>query len=290
MLVTSLIVMMLFLSGQPVLAESSAQTTPSTTSTESSPQRYVIITGSSVNIRSDAGTSFAKIGTAKKGKSFVYLSSKKGTDSKIWHQIQYSTSTTAWVISSYSRFEMEPSQNRETPSEKKNENNPDQKYVIITGNNVNLRSEPDTSFAKIGTVQKGAKFDYLSSRKGTNGKVWYQVQYSSTKTAWVISSYSKIEQKPSKQYVVITGSEVNLRSDAGSSFGKVGKAKKESKFVYLSSKAAKDNKDLVSGSIHILQEGLGYQYLCQTFQHRRTILTLSDSYNQNKKRQQVCLF
>ena len=242
MLVTTLIVMMLFSSGQPVLAESAAQTTPSTTSTESSPQRYVIITGSRVNIRSDAGTSFAKIGTAKKGKSFVYLSSKKGTDSKIWYQIQYSTSTIAWVISSYSRLEVKPSQNTEPPSEKETEKNPNHKYVIITGSNVNLRSEPDTSFAKIGTAKKGAKFDYLSSRKSTNGKVWYQVRYSSTKTAWVISSYSKIELEPSTQYVIISGGEVNLRSDAGSSFGKVGKAKKGAKFVYLSSKTAKDKK------------------------------------------------
>ena len=239
---------------QPVLAESASDTTLSTTTTAASTtttttttassttttkagsnaEKYVVITGSSVNLRSGAGTSFAKVGKTKKGSRFAYLSSKKAKDGKIWYQIQYSSSKTAWVISSYSRIEKTPSKNTENTSS--------QKTVVITGSNVNLRIGAGTSFAKAGTAKNGSKFVFLSSEKGKDGKIWYQIQYSSTETAWVIGSYARIECNPSKQYVIINGGEVNLRTGAGTSYAKAGTAKKGEKFVYLSSKKAKDDK------------------------------------------------
>lgn len=160
---------------QPVLAESASDTTLSTTTTAASTttttastttttkagsnaEKYVVITGSSVNLRSGAGTSFAKVGKTKKGSRFAYLSSKKAKDGKIWYQIQYSSSKTAWVISSYSRIEKTPSKNTENTSS--------QKTVVITGSNVNLRIGAGTSFAKAGTAKNGSKFVFLSSEKG----------------------------------------------------------------------------------------------------------------------------
>ncbi len=253
----SMIVMLSLSCTQPVHAESAADTTQSTAVTEpatattesaaetstvttatttaaSSARKYVVITASNVNLRSGAGTSFAKIGKAKKGKSYVYLASKKAKDGKVWYQIQYSSSQKAWVISSYSKIET------------KSSNTTVKQYVVITGSNVNLRSGAGTSFAKVGKAKKGKSFVYLASKKAKDGKVWYQIQYSSSQKAWVISSYSKIETKSSnttvKQYVVITGGEVNLRSGAGTTYAKAGKAKKNAKFVYLSSNKAKDGR------------------------------------------------
>ena len=228
------LIMMLSLSyAQPVLAESAAEaavTTASaesvTTATKSSEQKTVVITAGYVNLRSGAGTSFAKVGKAKKGSSFAYLSSKKAKDGKIWYQIQYNSSKTAWVISSYAKIK----------------SNTSNQYVVITGSNVNLRTGAGTSFAKVGKAKKGEKYIYLAKDNGKDGKVWYQVQYSSSKTAWVISSYARMDSNPSKQYVIITGGEVNLRSGAGTSYAKAGTAKKGAKFVYLSGKKAKDDK------------------------------------------------
>ena len=220
----ALIIMLSLGFAQPVLAESAASTESVTT--DSPAQQSVVITGSNVNIRSGAGTSFEKVGKAKKGSSYAYLSSQKGKDGKVWYQIQYSSSETAWVISSYAKIK----------------SNTSNQYVIITGSNVNLRTGAGTSFAKVGKAKKGEKYFYLSSEKGKDGKVWYQVQYSSSKTAWVISSYARMESNSSKQYVMITGGEVNLRSGAGTSYAKIGTVKKNAKFVYLSGKKAKDDK------------------------------------------------
>ena len=240
--IAAALIMMLSLSyAQPVLAESAAEaavTTASaesvTTATKSSEQKTVVITAGYVNLRSGAGTSFAKVGKAKKGNRFAYLSSKKGKDGKVWYQIQTSSSQTAWVISSYSKLESKHSQSKEDSSEKQ--------YVVITGSSVNLRTGAGTSFSRIGKAKKGVKFVYLGKDKGKDGKTWYKIQYSSSKTAWVLGSLAKMDATPSKQYVVITVGETDLRTGAGSSYAKAGTAKKGAKFVYLSSKRAKDNK------------------------------------------------
>ena len=165
---------------QPVLAESAADTAASAASakyvtTDSTGQQSVVITGSNVNLRSGAGTSFAKVGKAKKGETFIYLKSEKGKNGKVWYQIQYSSSKTAWVISSYAKIK----------------SNPSNQYVVITGSNVNLRTGAGTSFAKAGKAKKGEKFIYLSSEKAKGGKIWYQVQYTSSRKAWVLSTYAK---------------------------------------------------------------------------------------------------
>ena len=228
--IAAALIMTLSLSfAQPVLAESAVETTPAetvTTAAESSAQQSVVITGSNVNLRSGAGTSFEKVGKAQKGSSFAYLSSQKAKDGKVWYQIQYSSAKKAWVVSSFARIESKTSN----------------QFVAITGSNVNLRTGAGTSFDKAGTAKKGAKYIYLASDKAKDGKVWYKVQYSSSQTAWVINSYARIESNPSKQYVIITGEEVNLRSGAGTSYGKAGTAKKGAKFVYLSGKKDKYDK------------------------------------------------
>ena len=173
----------------PVLAESAADITQSNTATESvttasesstattamsAAQQYVVITGSNVNLRSGAGTSFDKVGKAKKGSRFAYLSSKKAKNGKVWYQVQYSSSITAWVISSYSKIQT----------------NPSKQYVEIIGNNVNLRTGAGTSYAKAGTAKKGTKYIYLSSKEAKDKKIWYQVQYTSSRKAWVINTYA----------------------------------------------------------------------------------------------------
>ena len=77
----ALIIMLSLGFAQPVLAESAASTESVTT--DSPAQQSVVITGSNVNIRSGAGTSFEKVGKAKKGSSYAYLSSQKGKDGKV---------------------------------------------------------------------------------------------------------------------------------------------------------------------------------------------------------------
>ena len=135
------------------------------------------MTGSSVNLRKGAGTSYSTITSVKKGKSFPYLDTKSvsGVD---WYQIQYNSSTKAWITSQYSKLV-------------KIEDNTSSS-VQITGSTVNIRIDAGTSKKILGTAKKGSTYTYLDqSKKSSDGVVWYAVKYGSS-TGWVSSKYAKL--------------------------------------------------------------------------------------------------
>ena len=72
--------------------------------------------------------------------------------------------------------------------------------VTITGNPVNVRSGPGKKYSVIGKTSKGKSFGYLGSKKDKNKTVWYKIQYTSSKTGWVISSLSKLKEAKSIQF------------------------------------------------------------------------------------------
>ena len=65
------------------------------------------------------------------------------------------------------------------------------KQVQITGS-VNVRSGAGANYKKLGTASKGKKYTYLASKKASNGRVWYQIQYTSKTKGWVSSGYAKL--------------------------------------------------------------------------------------------------
>lgn len=132
------------------------------------------------------------------------------------------------------------------------------KKVQITRNKVNLRSGAGTNYSKVATVSSGSTYTYLAS-KTVSGKVWYKLQYSSSKTAWVTGQYSKVitvtetpsttaksttttaktttsTTKAAAKKVKITAQTVNVRSGAGTSYTKLGKTSTGKTYTYLGSK------------------------------------------------------
>lgn len=120
----------------------------------------------------------------------------------------------------------------------------DSSYVVkVTGSAVNIRSGAGTNYSKIGSVKKNATYEYLGSAKDSLGRTWYKIQYTSSKTGWITSQYSKLVAKTastattvSVYKVKITGSSVNVRKRAGTSYGRIGTAKKNQTFTYLGKK------------------------------------------------------
>lgn len=72
------------------------------------------------------------------------------------------------------------------------------KNVIISGNPVNVRSGAGSTFPKIGATSKGKKFRLISTQNDSSGKKWYQIQYTSTTTGWVLASLAYIEGEGNK--------------------------------------------------------------------------------------------
>ena len=62
------------------------------------------------------------------------------------------------------------------------------RYVIVTGASVNVRSGPNTSYSILGVVHKDDKLLY----KGTNSNGWFSVDYKD-KTGAISNKYSRLE-------------------------------------------------------------------------------------------------
>ena len=74
------------------------------------------------------------------------------------------------------------------------------KQVQITGSSVNVRSGAGTNYKKLGSTSKGKKYTYLASKKASNGRVWYQIQYTSKTKGWVSSGYAKLVSTSTVDY------------------------------------------------------------------------------------------
>ena len=100
-------------------------------------------------------------------------------------------------------------------------------YKVITGNSVNVRSGPSTSYSSIGKLNKGDKVEYL----GDSGS-WVKVKYNS-KTGYVYGSYVG-EDTSSITTKYVTATTLNVRSGAGTSYQVIGTLSKGTKVEVIS--------------------------------------------------------
>ena len=91
------------------------------------------------------------------------------------------------------------------------------KNVIISGNPVNVRSGAGGTFPKIGATSKGKKFRLISTQNDSSGKKWYQIQFTSTTTGWVLASLAYIEGEGKNAANKNTGKVAYLTFDDGPS-------------------------------------------------------------------------
>lgn len=91
------------------------------------------------------------------------------------------------------------------------------KNVIISGNPVNVRSGAGSTFPIIGSTSKGKKFTLISTQNDSSGKKWYQIQFTSTTTGWVLASLAYIEGEGKNAANKNTGKVAYLTFDDGPS-------------------------------------------------------------------------
>ncbi len=140
---------------------------------------YIQITGDSVSVRSNAGLFYSVIGEAHKGDRYVCLGEKKDSTGQKWYYVRFSDSKSGWITAQYAKTVSGPDS---APSKK----------VQITGSTVNVRTGNGNEYSKLGVVMQDGKYDYLGSSKAAGGVVWYKIQFSSNRTGWVTSKYSKL--------------------------------------------------------------------------------------------------
>ena len=64
--------------------------------------KTVTINAESLNVRGGAGTTYAKVGSVKKGEKYTLLETKSGTDGN-WYKIKLSDGKEGWVSSQYAK-------------------------------------------------------------------------------------------------------------------------------------------------------------------------------------------
>ncbi|WP_056476413.1 C40 family peptidase [Bacillus sp. FJAT-25509] len=125
-------------------------------------------------------------------------------------------------------------------------------YYISTGNGVRIRSGAGTNYSILGSVNKNAKLDVISS---TNG--WYKINYKG-RMGYISGTYvkkqssnvenEKIENNTSNY--ISTGNGVRIRSGAGTNYSILGSVNKNAKL---------DVKSSANGWYKIIYQGrIGY--------------------------------
>ncbi len=215
------------------------------------------VTASLLNVRSGAGTGYSKIGTLKKGKTFIVTGTAKDKSGVKWYKFKYSSKKNGYVSSKY----VDIKANTVTS-------------VSNLKGTVNTKSDPLTvrsgagsSYKKLGTLAKGKTFTITGKAKDSSGVWWYRFTYSG-KNGFVSSKYVKTKStatsssssstsngSSSSSGTSSTGSSetgINLmgtvntandpltvRSGPGSSYSSIGTLKKGTTFVITSK--AKDS-------------------------------------------------
>lgn len=93
-----------------------------------------------------------------------------------------------------------------------------EKVGVITGDVVNIRSGPDTSFAKISKAGEGQYVTIINEKNN-----WFQVKSADNTVGW-IASWLVNDEGP-VQTGIVTGDEVNIRQGPDTNYSKIGQVK-----------------------------------------------------------------
>ena len=131
-----------------------------------------VVTATSLNFRSGAGTKYSIIGSIKKGTEVSVISESNG-----WSKINYGGKT-GYVSSNYLANKSESSNNGSSNTTE------DVKYnKIVNASGLNFRTGPGTNYSKIATLSYGTEVGVISESNG-----WSKVSYNG-KVGYVSSSY-----------------------------------------------------------------------------------------------------
>jgi len=195
-----------------------ASTTTSTTAT-TAPQQKLTVTGDDVNVRKDAGASYTKITSVKRGSVFSVIDSKKDSTGTVWYKISVN-GTPGYIISTYVKLSSDVT--TQTSARRTTE---------ATSAQASASSMLITLPATSGTAATSTTT--ASSTTGSSETV-------STTSSTVDTTESTSTTYAANQSVAIPADGVKLYSGAGDSYSVVSTLSKGSKVLILSNRPDAD--------------------------------------------------
>lgn len=186
-----------------------------------------VVTGNSVNFRKGPGTNYNSIGKLNKGDRVEYLETVGS-----WIKVKHN-SNEGFVHSNYISTSSNTGESNEDTSVKSEKQ--------VTGNRVNFRKGPGTSYSIITSLNKGTKVGYISENNGW-AKISYNgnIGYMSTNYLATIDSNSggnnsgSNEDSTVKSKKQVTGNRVNFRKGPGTNYSVITSLNKGTKVGYIS--------------------------------------------------------
>ncbi|MDP4083393.1 MAG: SH3 domain-containing protein [Bacillota bacterium] len=189
---------------------------------------------SQLRVRSGPGTSFQINGYLMKGQKVDILDQNEN-----WTKISTSFGD-GWVSSEFLDTQEIPIKNSNSTTTVTT--------GTVTGDSVNVRSNPSTSSTILGKLSRGNSVKILSIQNS-----WFEINFSN-RNVWVSSQYITINQKrqssPSQSGVVgtVTADGLHIRSSASLNSSVVGTVNKGQTFTILEEKNNWDRVEYKSGS------------------------------------------
>ncbi|ENZ02565.1 hypothetical protein HMPREF1092_01800 [Clostridium thermobutyricum] len=247
---------------------------PETPSTPEGEAKIGIVTASSLNVRSGAGTSYSTIGSLKNGQS-VQIVSTQGS----WHKIKYGNGY-GYVSSDY--IKINSNSGNQTPPSTDTPNTSTKKGTV-NATSLNVRSGAGTSYSTIGSLRNGASVEIVSTSNG-----WHKIKYGNG-YGYVSADYVKVDSQSSQpsnptppstpetpnnsiKSGTVTADSLNIRSGAGTGHSVIGSLKRGAKVQIVST----------SNGWHKIKNGSGYGYVSSDYVKVDSQTTPSKPENPNK--------
>lgn len=236
-----------------------------------------------LTVRKGPGSSYGKLGSLAKGKSFNITGKSTDKLGVVWYRLNFNGKT-GYVSSVYIKV------TNTSSGESSSSDTP----VTNTKGTVNtkkgpltVRSGAGTKYAKVGTIKKGTVFDINGQAKDSSGVVWYKFVFNG-KNGYVSSKYIKItqtsiddtgsssENKPIVKFqlgtITTSSSPLNVRSGPGSSYSKLGTLSKGASVTITGS--AKDKNGKIWYTYQFSSSKVGY--ICSDYVKVKEVTSDSD--------------
>lgn len=153
----------------------------------SAAEKLVKTTASSLVVRSNAGASYKKVSTLKKGTYKLVLGSKKDSKNVVWYKVSVG-SKTGYISSKYAKAV--------TISITKLSGKTG--TVKVSSGTLTSRTGPGTLYSKVVSLKNGKKVEVTGKAKDTSGTYWYRCNVDG-KTAYVSSKYMTLSNTATTQ-------------------------------------------------------------------------------------------